>query len=47
VLFTFKGQFVLEIKPTISSINRDLVLHVVYEPFKRPPKTVTCEMIML
>lgn len=47
VLFGFKGQFVLEIKTTISSINGDLVLHVVYEPFKRPSKTVICEMIML
>ena len=47
MLFGFKGQFVLEIKTTISSINGDLVLHVVYEPFKRPSKTVICEMIML
>jgi hypothetical protein len=47
VLFTFEGQFVLEIKPTINSINRELVLNVVYEPFNRPPKTVICEMIML
>jgi len=47
VLFAFKGQFVLEIKTTISSINIELVLHVVYKPFKRPSKTVICEMIML
>jgi hypothetical protein len=44
VLFAFKGQFVLEIK---NHIYRDLVLHVAYEPFKRPPKTVICEMVML
>ena len=46
-MFAFKGQFVPEIKTTINALNRDHVLHMVNEPFKRPPKTVICEMIML
>jgi hypothetical protein len=46
-LLVFKGQFVPEIETTINSINRDPVLHEMYKPFKRPPKTVMCEMIML